>query len=256
MLIDFEKAFDSISWNFLYNTLLFFGYSQSFIKWIKMFNNNIEAYVLQCGKLSPKITIGRGCRQGDPISSYLFLLAAEILSLLIKQSQDIRGFKINGIEFKLTQFADDTTLILDGSQPSLQAALNILEIYGNYSGLKMNKEKTKVTWIGKKRLSREKLNVSVKLDWGSTEFTLLGLDFSTDLIKMEEINYTKIYEKMNGEINKCKNRKLKPFGKISIIKSNILSKGIHIMTCLPTPETLLSKVNSLLYSFLWNNKPR
>ena len=255
MLIDFEKAFDSISWNFLYNTLLFFGFSQSFIKWIKMFNNNIEAYVLQCGKPPPKITIGRGCRQGDPISSYLFLLAAEILSLLVNQSQNIRGFKINGIEFKLTQFADDTTLILDGSQPSLQAALNILEIYGNYSGLKMNKEKTKVIWIGKKRLSKEKLNVSVKLDWGSTEFTLLGLDFSTDLNKMEEINYTKIYEKMNGEINKWKNRKLTPFGKISIIKSNVLSKGIHVMTSLPTPETFLSKVNSLLYSFLWNNKP-
>ena len=114
----------------------------------------------------------------------------------------------------------------------------------------MNKEKTKVIWIGKIRLSREKLNVSVKLDWGSTEFTLLGLDFSTDLIKMEEINYTKIYEKMNGEINKWKNRKLTPFGKISIIKSNILSKGIHVMTSLPTPETFLSKGNSLLYSFL------
>ena len=122
------------------------------------------------------------------------MLAAEILSLLINQSQDIRGFKINGIEFKLTQFADDTSLIWDGSQPSLQVGLNILEIYGNYSGLKMNKEKTKVVWIGKKRLYREKLNVSVNLDWGSTEFTLLGLDFSTDLNKMEEINYTKIYE--------------------------------------------------------------
>ena len=46
-------------------------------------------------------------------------------------------------QFKLTQFIDDTTIILDGSQPSHQAALNILEIYGNYSGLKMNKEKKK-----------------------------------------------------------------------------------------------------------------
>ena len=54
-------------------------------------------------------------------------------------------------QFKLTQFIDDTTIILDGSQPSHQAALNILEIYGNYSGLKMNKEKkTKVIWIGKR----------------------------------------------------------------------------------------------------------
>ena len=47
-----------------------------------------------------------------------------------------------------------------------------------------------------KKTVQRKLNVSVKLDWGSTEFTLLGLDFSTDLIKLEEINYTKIYEKI------------------------------------------------------------
>lgn len=255
MLIDFEKAFDSLSWKFLYSVLAFFGYDQNFINWIKMFNNNIEAYALQYGKLSPKIIIERGCRQGDPISSYLFLLAAEILSLMIIQNEDIKGLKINGIEFKLTQFADDTTLILDGSQPSLQAALNILEIYGNYSGLNMNKEKTKVIWIGKKRLSKDKLKVSVKLDWGNEEFTLLGLDFSVDLKKMQDSNYLKVYDNINCEINRWKYKKLTPFGKISIIKSNILSKGIHVMTSLPTTEKFLHDVNSLLYSFLWDNKP-
>ena len=41
---------------------------------------------------------------------------------------------------------------------------------------------------------------------------------------------------MNGEINKWKNRKITPFGKISIIKSNVLSKAIHVMTSLPTKE--------------------
>ena len=44
--------------------------------------------------------------------------------------------------FKLMQFADDTTLILDGSVNSLQAALNILELFGDISGLKINTEKT------------------------------------------------------------------------------------------------------------------
>ena len=52
MLIDFEKAFDSISWQFLYKTLSFFGYSDSFINWIKLFNNDIKACVIQCGTLS------------------------------------------------------------------------------------------------------------------------------------------------------------------------------------------------------------
>ena len=170
MLIDFEKAFDSLSWKFLYNVLEFFGYSKNFIKWIKLFNTDITAYVIQCGFLSKPINIRRGCRQGDPISAYLFLIGAEILSRLIQINPNIIGIKVENMEFKLTQFADDTTLILDGSQHSLQSALNTLEIYGNISGLKMNKEKTKVIWIGRKKFSKDKLNVSVDLEWGCTDF--------------------------------------------------------------------------------------
>ena len=141
---------------------------------------------------------------------------------MIIQNKDIKGLNLNGIQFKLTQFADDTTPILDGFQPSLQTALNILEIYGNYSGLKVNQEKTKISLIGKKRLSKDKLNVSVKLDWGNEEFTLLGLDFSVDLRKMLDLNYLKVYDNICCEINRWKNKSLTPFGKISIIKSNIL----------------------------------
>ena len=49
MLIDFEKAFDSLSWSFLYRVLEFFGYSENFIKWVKLFNTEITAYIEQCG---------------------------------------------------------------------------------------------------------------------------------------------------------------------------------------------------------------
>ena len=143
MLIDFEKAFDSNSWTFLYKALQVFGYGKEFIQWIELFNTDIKAYILQCGYLSSEISIERGCRQGDPIATYLFLLEAEILSLLIKVNVHIMGIKINNTEFKLTQFADDTTLMLDGTTHSLQSALNTLDIFGSFLGLKMNKEKTK-----------------------------------------------------------------------------------------------------------------
>ena len=62
MLIDFEKAFDSISWKFLYKTLQMFGFSEAFIRWVKLFNTNIKAYIFQCGFLSEEIFIERGCR--------------------------------------------------------------------------------------------------------------------------------------------------------------------------------------------------
>ena len=55
--------------------------------------------------------IQRGCRQGDPILAILFILAGQILTLLLKHNKDILGLTIGNIKIKLTHFADDTTLI-------------------------------------------------------------------------------------------------------------------------------------------------
>jgi len=91
--------------------------------------------------VSDAIKICRGAKQGDPIAAYLFILCAEILSIMIKNNKLIKGITIENIEHNLTQFADDTTLILDGSKESLQSALNVLEVFGSFSGLKVNTEK-------------------------------------------------------------------------------------------------------------------
>ena len=155
LLIDFEKAFDSLSWTFIYNVLSYFGFDDTLIKWIKLFNTDIEARICQAGFLSEPIEIKRGCRQGDPISCYQFILAAEILALLIIYNPNIVGFNIGALQYKLTQFADGTTLILDGTQNSLQAALN--KVYGTLSGLRVNSEKTKMIWIGKRKNCQQNL---------------------------------------------------------------------------------------------------
>ena len=109
----------------------------------------------------------------------------------------------------------------------------------------MNKEKTKVIWLGRKNHSKEKLNVSVNLDWGSSEFTLLGIKFSTDMEKMLDANFTPALAKMKNEMKKWKNRALTPIGKITLIKTNIISKVIHLLTVLPTPPNFLKLVKDL-----------
>ena len=91
--------------------------------------------------------------------------------------------------YKLTQFADDTNIVLDDTTKSLQATLNILEIFGDMSGLIMNSEKTKLIWIGSKLGTKEKLNVSNNLQWGDSQFNLLGIIFSCNLYEMPDLNY-------------------------------------------------------------------
>ena len=79
------------------------------------------------------------------------------LTLLVEACDSIKGLKINKRYVKITQFADDTTLFLDDSEISLQLALNVLEIFGIYSGLKVNKEKTQLIWIGSKKGNTRKM---------------------------------------------------------------------------------------------------
>ena len=152
VLIDFEKAFDSMSWSFIYKVLQFFGFGNTIIDWVKILNNDFKAAVLQCGFLSEQFNIQRGCRQGDPIAPCLFIICAEILAILIKQNHDIGGIIINGNEHKISQYADDTCLILDGSPQSLFTALDTIDFFSNLSGLKINSSKTKIVWIGSKKI--------------------------------------------------------------------------------------------------------
>ena len=111
LLIDFEKAFDSVSWEFIENVLKFFNFGNSLIHWVKTFYNNITSSVTQNCFLSERFDIQRGCRQGDPLSPYIFLLCAEILAILLRKNNEVKGITIDDTEYIISQYADDTSLI-------------------------------------------------------------------------------------------------------------------------------------------------
>ena len=71
--------------------------------------------------------IGRGCRQGEPLSPYLFTLAVERLAIMISNNNKIKGLRIDGLEIKLGQYGDDTQIFLDGSEEALDSTLTDLE---------------------------------------------------------------------------------------------------------------------------------
>ena len=77
----------------------------------------------------------------SPISLPVYPVRPNNVSLIIND-KCLKRISVNGNEFKITQFANDTTLILDGSNNTLLAALNVLEVYGNMSGLRVNMDKT------------------------------------------------------------------------------------------------------------------
>ena len=77
----YKKAFDSVSHEFLLLALDYYGFGQNFISWIKLLLLNQERSVFNGGESTGYFKLGRGCRQGDPISAYLFIMVIEIFLL-------------------------------------------------------------------------------------------------------------------------------------------------------------------------------
>ena len=109
LALDFEKAFDSLEWNFIIEVLKKFDFSKRFIKWIQLLYNDISSCTINNGVSSGYFSVARGVRQGDPMSPYLFILAVEVLAQMIRDDNKIKGLELPVGIVSLLLYADDVT---------------------------------------------------------------------------------------------------------------------------------------------------
>ena len=98
--VDFEKAFDSVHWNFLAKCLEAFNFGPKLRSYVRTLYQDISATVLNNGHTSKWFRLERGVRQGCPLSPDLFILLAETLSCKIRENDTIKGITISNCEIK------------------------------------------------------------------------------------------------------------------------------------------------------------
>ena len=186
LFIDFQKAFDSVEWEFLFKCLEAFNFGTDFLHWVKVFYKNIQSCILNNGMTSNFFKLERGVRQGDPLSPYLSVIAVETLAIAIRQNSDIKGIYIGDEqETKLLQYADDTTAILADTN-SAKILFELLDRFRSISGLKINCSKTEAMWIGSLKESKEE-HFGIK--WPKIPIKALGVYFTYDQKLLKEKNF-------------------------------------------------------------------
>ena len=122
--LDIEKAYDCINWKFLFRVFQKIGFGRKWVNWVNWCITTASFSVLVNGSLEGFLKSTRGFRQGDPLSSCLFVLGMEVFSLLVDKiafEGFLFGYKIvnkNGNEVKITHllFVDDTLVFCEDSR--------------------------------------------------------------------------------------------------------------------------------------------
>ena len=177
------------------------------------------------------------------------------MALRIRNNKDIKGFQIKIDEqthsIKISQLADDTTLYFN-SKNDISVAMNEIEIFGNFSGLMINRNKTEGLWIGKLKHSKDK---EENIKWTNKPIKTLGIYYGHDYIECEKLNWEKKIEKMNSLSLSWSKRNLSILGKVLIIKALIIPIFTFIVSSCVIPEKYKKEIESKCFKFIWNGKP-
>ena len=192
LFLDMEKAFDRVSYSFLTESLAELGFGPRFRRGVEAMYNPEKSprrRVLANGYYSDWFPISSGVAQGCPLSPLLFLVVAESLKISLDMQKKFKGMYIGGKYFKLSQFADDTTLIL-GSMEELEHAEEGILRWCRATGMKENKSKREGLAMGMYRqqhMAPEYLGPrqpwQIGIDWKSEGdwATSLGVPIGNDL---------------------------------------------------------------------------
>ena len=254
LLLDIQKAFDSVNHDFLFEVLKRFNFGETFIKWIRTIYSSRKSYIINNGFLTKPINMERGIFQGCPISPYLFLVVIETMALAIRQNDNIRGIPIHESQLKISLLADDSTCFLDGSALSFDSLFDILNNFAICSGCKMNLSKTEAIWIGAKKGCINFPHSEKGLTWKSDNFKTLGIHFSLQTKLMFDLNYKVKLKQIEGSLNCWRVRNLSIIGKICVIKTLILPQLLYLFSvlCVKIPVHFFKDLNTMFYKFIWN----
>nr|GEU87610.1 reverse transcriptase domain, reverse transcriptase zinc-binding domain protein [Tanacetum cinerariifolium] len=186
--VDFKKAFDTISWDFLFQVLHFMGFNETWIRWISGCLYSAAASILIIGSPTCEFNIHRGLRQGDPLSPFLFIIAMEGLYVAMEDAMSAglyNGFRINTLNLSYLFFADDALFIEEWSNTNIKSLVSILDCFHQVSGLKINFNKSNLFGVGVPFAEVVSLASITGCNTLSMPFNYLGLPIycNMDLVK-------------------------------------------------------------------------
>ncbi|CAJ2632329.1 unnamed protein product [Trifolium pratense] len=253
--VDFEKAYDSVDWGYLDAVMGRMSFPTLWRKWIRECVCMATASVLVNGSPTDEFPLRRGLRQGDPLSPFLFLLAAEGLNVLMEAMVArnlFQGYSVGGqgsVSVSHLQFADDTLLMGVKSWANVRALRAVLVLFETMSGLKVNFNKSMLVGVNipESWLCEAASILCCKV--GKIPFLYLGLQIGGDPRRL--VFWEPMLNRLKTRLSGWKSRFLSFGGRLVLLKSVLTSLPVYALSFFKAPSSIISSIESLFIKFFW-----
>ena len=193
-----------------------------------------------------------GLRHGDPLSPLLFLLVMEVLSRLLKRTEDggfLSGFQANpntrgGLHISHLLFADDTILFCDASKEQLLHIHMVQIFFEAITGLKVN--------VGKSEIVVGNLDALARILYckvGCLPMSYLGMPLGAHY--KDSLIWNPIIERMEKKLAGWKQLYLSKGGRLTLLKSTLSSLPTYYLSLFPIPQHVADRLEKIQRNFLW-----
>lgn len=252
--VDFEKAFDCVRWDFLLDMMDKMGFGSKWIGWIRECLSSARVSIPINGSPTKEIPMGCVLHQGDALSSFLFLIVAEGLHLLLEDEKSrnlLSGISVGdgGLIISHIQYVDDTILLAPATQSNVLAVKSILRWFEIFSGLKVNFRKSSLITFNMSANWCFTASSILKCKAATLPFTYLGVPISDSHCKSKFLR--PVIEKHLSKLAIWKCKSLSIGGRITLLKSVMSALPIYFFSILKAPSTICSKLTSIQCNFFW-----
>ncbi|KAM6578849.1 hypothetical protein CsatB_030686 [Cannabis sativa] len=252
---DMSKAYDRLEWSFILKVMKCLGFNQLFCKLILCCISSVNFQLLFNGGLTKSFAPKRGLRQGDPLSPYLFIIGAEVLTRILLREEgngSLCGFSFSreGPSISHLMYADDLLIFLKADQRNRETITYALDKYCRWSGQRINVAKSKVFFSKNcPDRCREEFLQELGFEEMLGEEKFLGNPIIFNGRRSSDFDF--VIEKISSRLEGWRANMLSQAGRMTLIKSVLASIPIYTMSTFLLPKKTTDSIDAIIRKFWW-----
>ncbi|XP_062089022.1 uncharacterized protein LOC133795584 [Humulus lupulus] len=258
--LDMSKAYDRVEWDYLQAVLRRMGFDEKLVKLFMACITSARYQIVHAGKVFGHIIPERGLRQGDPLSSYLFIICTEGFSALLQDYEEKK--LLNGIQVargapKVSHmfFADDSYIFCKASTVEAHHVLQLLGVFEKASGQKINYDKSSIFYSRNTSIQvRDTICGDMGIHEADDNSTYLGLPNILGRNKSVILGYLK--DRIRIRIQNWESRFLSKAGKEILLKTVAQALPNYAMSVFLLPLATSRDIERLMNRYWWSSSSK